>query len=80
MTTIINPSAGPIVYDEDGRSLGGGERREVSTLDAVGRRAVELGQLMSEEKAAPPKTEDRPSTAGERDDSGQKSARRGEKT
>jgi hypothetical protein len=44
---LVNPETTPIVYSQDGHTLGGGERREVDALDAVGQRAVDAGLLIS---------------------------------
>lgn len=77
MVTIINVGTGPVVYDEAGHSLGGGERTDVAKLDVIGRRAVELGRLRQEEDPSP--AQSTPGKAGD-DDSGGKTARRDGKT
>lgn len=49
MITLINPGPGLVVYDEQGRSIGGGERLEVDALDPVAERALELKHLLRAE-------------------------------
>jgi hypothetical protein len=53
MIILVNPGSGPVVFDDEGHSLGGGERREVATLHPVAQRAVAAGYLLTEEKAEP---------------------------
>jgi hypothetical protein len=50
MITLINPGSGLVIYDAQGHGLGGGERLDVPELDSVAERAIELGQLLREEK------------------------------
>jgi len=84
MITIINAGSGPVVYDEDGRSLGGGERLEVAALDSAGRRAVEQGHLLRmAEDPAKDEPGGEPATGepeAKRDDSESRSARRAGKS
>jgi hypothetical protein len=47
--TLFNPEQTPLVYDAEGRIVGGAERVEVDELDEVGQRAVEVGLLVREE-------------------------------
>lgn len=52
--TLVNPTSAGIVYDTDGRNLGGGERVEVTGLDDVGRAAVDNGHLLYTPGASQP--------------------------
>lgn len=44
-TTLINGGVTPVVYTDDGRVLGAGERVEVSSLDGTATAQVEHGYL-----------------------------------
>lgn len=46
MPELLNPYRSGVVYDDEGRSLGGGERIEVDEVDAVGQAAVDARHLM----------------------------------
>lgn len=46
---LFNPEQSPMVYDAQGRSVGGAERVTVTELDEVGQRAVDAGLLVREE-------------------------------
>jgi len=80
MITIINAGPGPVVYDEDGHSLAGGERLEVKVLDSAGQRAVEQGHLLRmADDPAKGEPGGEPATGepeAKRDDSESRSARR----
>jgi hypothetical protein len=43
---LLNPGGSTVVYTEDGRSLGGGERARVEEIDPVGRAAIARGYLV----------------------------------
>jgi len=43
---VFNPTSSPLVYTEDGRSLGGGERCEVDRIDAVGQGLIDTDALI----------------------------------
>jgi hypothetical protein len=45
-TTLVNPTTAGVVYDKEGHSLGGGESITVEKVDAVGRAAIDAGQLL----------------------------------
>jgi hypothetical protein len=53
-TVLFNPEPTPVVYDEEGRTLGSIERVTLDELNPVARSAVEAG-LLVEEKPAEPK-------------------------
>lgn len=73
---IFNPLTGPVVYSRDGRVLGGGEHREVDTLDARGQVCVARGYLLiiepeepqGEPKSAPAKAARQGAAKGKSDD------------
>lgn len=65
MITIVNPGPGPVVFDGEGHSLGGGERLDVATLHPVASQAVAAGHLLAEEKA---ERDDRPEPGNRMDD------------
>lgn len=44
-TIYFNPGPGPVVYTNDGRSVGAGERVELSGLDDTGKAALDRGHL-----------------------------------
>lgn len=86
MVTLINPGLGPVAYDEQGRSIGGGEQRDVGELDSVAERAIEQGHLLRAEDATAKgddqstKTEDANRSAKTEDAKPTATARRGEKS
>lgn len=45
--TLINPGSAGVVYNVDGKSLGGGEAITVEGLDDVGKAAVDRGYLLT---------------------------------
>lgn len=45
---LINPGRTGVVYDVEGRSLGGGERLEVDGVDDVAKAAIDCRQLLTE--------------------------------
>jgi hypothetical protein len=51
MITIVNPGTGPVVYDGEGHSVGGGERCEVAELHSAAEQAIAAGHLFIESKA-----------------------------
>lgn len=61
---IFNPHNTPVVYSNDGKILGGGERIEVASLDKHGERALAHGYIIvldgddAEEEAATTEEED----------------------
>lgn len=59
--TVFNPTTAPVVFTEDGRTIGGGERREVDALDSVGQHLLDSGGLID----VTPQPEDRDETASE---------------
>jgi hypothetical protein len=76
---IFNPWNSPVVYSNDGHILGGGERREVESLDKHGERAVKHGYIVildeeesqedpaaTEEEEAPGKEDATPARASRR--------------
>lgn len=46
--TLFNPTQMPVVYSDDGRVLGGGERIEIDRLDETGAEVVKQGYLVDE--------------------------------
>jgi hypothetical protein len=49
---LINTGRSGVVYDEAGHSVGGGERVSVGEIDAVGKAAVDAGQLRCDDGAS----------------------------
>jgi hypothetical protein len=47
--TLFNPNTTAVVFDRDGRIVGGGERVQVDKVDKVAQEAVEHGLLVLEE-------------------------------
>lgn len=43
--TLLNPGTTAVVYSEDGRMIGGGERLKLDAVDAVGQAALDRGYL-----------------------------------
>lgn len=70
--TVVNPGTGPVVWSDDGRVLGAGERAAV-VFDDTTRAAVDAGRLTVSEESA---TDTDAPEEGERDGS----ARRGRKS
>lgn len=56
--TLFNPEPTPVVYDEEGRTLGSVERVTLDELNPVAREAVDAGLLVEEkpEESAESKT------------------------
>ena len=76
---IFNPLNTPVVYSDDGKILGGGERIAVDSLDKHGERSVEHGYIIildgeqdaeeaasAEEEEASGKDDPTPARAGRR--------------
>lgn len=51
-TVLINTGRTGVVYDEAGHSIGGGERVSVGEVDAVGKAAIDAGQLRCDDGAS----------------------------
>jgi hypothetical protein len=47
--TVVNPNTAGVIYDKEGRSIGGGEAIELDELDEIGQSAVDSGQLFIRE-------------------------------
>lgn len=47
-TSLYNPNTTPVVYDESGHIVAGGERVEVDEVDEYGQEAVDGGLLVLE--------------------------------
>lgn len=51
--TLFNPNTTAVVFDGEGRIVGGGERVEVDQVDAAGQEAVDNGLLVLETDDGP---------------------------
>lgn len=47
--SLFNPNPTPVVFDGEGRIVGGGERVEVDTVGKVAQEAVDHGLLVQED-------------------------------
>lgn len=55
-TTLFNPGTTPVVFDDEGHIVAGGDRTEVDGVNEVAQEAVDRGLLIlesPEEEAAP---------------------------
>jgi len=68
---IFNPLNAPVVYSDDGHILGGGERREVASLDQHGKRALAHGYIIILDEDD---TEENAAATEEEEDSGKEDA------
>lgn len=52
MSTILNPTTGPVTFSDDARVIAAGERLDDIDIDATGRAAIKRGDLVEEDGQA----------------------------